>query len=133
MPPGSSRASGTLRFLLDENLPYALALKLADQGHDVLDIAASVHRGKTDTELWDIAIAERRVVVTRDLDFPLQNMKSYPPGLIIIRPMQAARASEITGLFDSAFALLDEEAILGKITVIQPGRIRQRDIAKTSR
>jgi predicted nuclease of predicted toxin-antitoxin system len=59
-----------LRFLVDENLPGAVAELLRADGHDVLAVAPSAFRSADDTELWALAARERRVVVTRDLGFP---------------------------------------------------------------
>lgn len=53
-----------MRFLVDENIPVEIVEYLRSLGHDVLDIAVSEHRGATDTNLWQIATAENRVIVT---------------------------------------------------------------------
>jgi predicted nuclease of predicted toxin-antitoxin system len=58
-----------MRFLVDNQLPTALArwltLKGADATH-VLDIGLDAAK---DTPIWDRAIAEGRIVVSKDEDF----------------------------------------------------------------
>jgi predicted nuclease of predicted toxin-antitoxin system len=73
-------ASEPLRFLVDENLPAAVATMLRALGHDVLDVAASTYRSAPDARIWQIAIDELRVLVTRDLDFPLPRVETVHLG-----------------------------------------------------
>jgi predicted nuclease of predicted toxin-antitoxin system len=73
-----------MRFLVDENLPVEIPALLEHRGHDVLYLAHSDARGATDEEVWERAVAEERIIVTRDLDFPLPK-SPRPPGIILIR------------------------------------------------
>lgn len=67
-----------MRFLIDESLPGDLASDLVAAGHDVLDVAGSSHRGADDAVIWRVAIAEQRIVIARDLDFPLPKALGRP-------------------------------------------------------
>ncbi len=73
-----------MRFLVDENLPVDVVQVLEAEGHDVLYVAKSNLVSESDDVLNRIAIESDRVIVTKDLDFPLQNTPE-PPGLVILR------------------------------------------------
>ena len=67
-----------MRFLIDENLPYSLIRSLQESGHDVFDTAASPLQGSPDERLWKFAAREKRVLVTKDLDFPFPQISPLP-------------------------------------------------------
>ncbi len=67
-----------MRFLIDENLPADIAADLVTAGHDALEVADSEHRGADDSVIWRVAIAESRILVARDLDFPLPKALGRP-------------------------------------------------------
>ena len=113
-----------MRFLIDENLPFLIVGHLLSLGHDVLDVASSKLRGSSDEVLWRVAAEEKRIVVTRDLDFPIQGLKPYPPGLILIRVPPDFTAKHITKVFKDSFSKMEIEKLENKIAVISPGRIR---------
>jgi predicted nuclease of predicted toxin-antitoxin system len=115
-----------LRFLIDENLPAGLAADLRTAGHEVLEVAASDHRSSDDVVIWRLAIAERRILVARDLDFPLPRALGRPPGLVVMRPRRNARGAEIRRLFGEFLERVDLASLEGAVTTVEPGRIRQR-------
>lgn len=57
-----------MRFLADENFPFAALAGLRDLGYDVSSIAQS-HAGATDEEVAAICDREGRVLLTFDKDF----------------------------------------------------------------
>ena len=115
-----------MRFLIDESLPGDLASDLVTAGHDVLDVAGSEHRGADDAVLWRVAIAEGRIVIARDLDFPLPKTLGRPPGLVVMRPRWNARGEQIRHLFAEFLGRVDLASLAGAVTTVEPGRIRQR-------
>jgi predicted nuclease of predicted toxin-antitoxin system len=115
-----------LRFLIDENLPADLAPGLVTAGHDVLAIADSEHRCSGDLVVWRLAIAERRILVARDLDFPLPKELGRPPGLVVMRPRWNARGQEIRHLFADFLGRVNLASLEGAVTTVEPGRYRQR-------
>jgi predicted nuclease of predicted toxin-antitoxin system len=58
-----------MRFLLDENAEYRLALFLRAHDHDVTSIARDYTQGMSDRDILDIAYREQRIVITNDRDF----------------------------------------------------------------
>ena len=59
-----------MKFLLDAQLPKKLSLFLNYKGHDVLHTLDLPNKNKSkDSELNIISIEEKRVVVSKDMDF----------------------------------------------------------------
>lgn len=114
-----------MRFLIDENLPFSLTT-LLENSHDVFDIATSPLRGVPDHQIWAFAAQERRILVSRDLDFPLLATPPNPPGLILIRVPEIYTAEQITQLFASAWVDIEPSLLERPIVVISPGRVRIR-------
>ena len=117
-----------MRFLIDENLPRGVAQVLVRLGHDVLDVASSPHRGESDLTLWQLAVSEDRLLVTRDLDFPLPGTSGRPPGVVLVR-VGGLRTGDLVRLFEEAVSRVSEASLVGNVTVIEPGRVRQRPYA----
>lgn len=58
-----------MRFLLDENVPRAVAQALTDLGHDVVLATEVVAAGSPDHVVATAALQDERVLVTHDRDF----------------------------------------------------------------
>ena len=58
-----------MRFLLDENVEVRLLNHLNDGGHDAVRVRPRDGASLTDTEVAWRAVSERRILLTRDLDF----------------------------------------------------------------
>ncbi len=67
-------------FLVDANLPVALARNLAALGVDSVHVVDLVDVTTPDTEVWVMASGENRTIVTRDADFAelVRGTKSGP-------------------------------------------------------
>ncbi len=108
------------------NLPADLAADLVTAGHDVLEVADSEHRGADDSVIWHLAIAERRILVARDLDFPLPKALGRPSGLVVMRPRLRARREQVRRLFADFLGRVDMASLEGAATTVEPGRFRRR-------
>jgi predicted nuclease of predicted toxin-antitoxin system len=116
-----------MRFLVDENLPVDVAQLLQHEGHDVLYLAQSGYRGATDEEVWSLAAREERIVITRDLDFPMPD-SPRPPGLVLVRVPDTFTRKQIARVMSEFIASAAFQQVPGTITVISPGRVRVRSI-----
>lgn len=110
-------------FLVDECLPAAVVLVLQRCGYDAAELP---ERGLDDGAVWSLAAAEGRILVTRDLDFPLRNATPRPAGLLLLRPPDDATSAQIAALVSSLLDRLSAPELSGRITVVSPGRYRQR-------
>ena len=67
-----------MRLKLDENIAASVAPRPAALGFDVDTVLAEQLGGHNDAEVWTAAQAERRLLVTQDLDF--SDVRQFRPG-----------------------------------------------------
>ena len=72
---------------MDENIPNSTVQELRTMGHDVLDIRGTERQGMFDDELWPLAQAERRTLVTTDKGFSAHRDEEHS-GLLVVRLRQ---------------------------------------------
>ena len=118
-----------MRWLVDEGVPKAVVLWLRGRGDDVLHVASSEHRGKPDTQLWRLAADEQRFVLTRDLGLLFPSLTPLPPGVVLIRTPFRFRADPILEVVVAGLSVMDEQRLVGMITVVEPGSLRQRSFS----
>ena len=116
-----------MRFLVDENLPVDVSELLRLNDHDVLYLPHTVHRGASDEEVWRLAAREERIILTRDLDFPIPE-SPRPPGLILVRVPDTFTRKQIAGVMSEFISSAAFEQVTGTITVVSPGRVRVRNL-----
>lgn len=113
------------RFLLDENIAAASARRLRGAGHDV----AHPPFGASDQSVLQQAFSERRILVTYDRDFGFLLFRAaspLPAGVVYVRTaptMPTTLAEELLALLATPSVSIE-----GKLTVLEPGRIRQRPL-----
>jgi predicted nuclease of predicted toxin-antitoxin system len=115
-----------MKFKLDENLGSRTAGLIAESGHDVQTVAQEKLSGTADSRLFDICVAERRCLISLDLDFA--DVLRFPPhdtpGMAVLRLPRATSLSLLTGLVRSLLAALRTASIAGQLWVVEVGRIR---------
>ena len=117
-----------MKFKLDENLPEVIHTTLVGLGHDAHTVTHEHLAGATDEAILRASIAERRILITLDLDFA--DIRAYPPGshagIWALRPaVQTFRAIELLVL--AALRLTSTERTHGQLWVIDEQRVRIRD------
>ncbi len=81
-----------MRFLVDAQLPPALARWLAAQGHEAEHVADLGMQGASDTAIWTHASTSCAAVVTKDEDFAQRKVLSRTgPVIVWIRPPNTRR------------------------------------------
>lgn len=113
-----------MRFLVDENLPIDVVGALESAGHDVVYVSWTDLRTASDESISRFAIREKRILVTRDLDFPLQGQEPLP-GLVLLRLPDSFRRSSIGRVFEWFLEQSSIDDLLSHVTVVSPGRIRR--------
>ena len=71
-----------MRFLVDDQLPIALARWLTAQGHEASHVFEIGLTGATDRVLWEVVRSQGAVMVTKDADFI--NLQRQLPGPAIV-------------------------------------------------
>lgn len=113
-------------FYVDECLPFEVTLALRRRGCEVSDPVERGLRGLADIAVWSLVASEHSVFVTRDKDFPLQVGGPRPAGLVLVRAPDRFTATEIGELIDALLVAVPAEDLVGRITVLSPGRFRHR-------
>jgi predicted nuclease of predicted toxin-antitoxin system len=81
-----------VKFLVDANLPPALARWLASEGHEAYHVSDLGLEGMSDRAIWKHAAETHASVVTKDEDFVLlQALDRTGPAVVWIRIGNAAR------------------------------------------
>ena len=110
-------------FLADESCDFAVVRALRPAGYDVLAIAEIAPQTQ-DPEVLELAVRERRVLITEDKDFgqlvyaELRELS----GVILIR-FPASERERLPGIILDAITELGDR-LLGSFIVITPNRIR---------
>jgi predicted nuclease of predicted toxin-antitoxin system len=75
-----------MKFLVDAQLPYGIALLLRDKGYDALHTNDLPDRERTsDNQIRSIAVSENRIVITKDYDFVDSHiLRKMPEKLLIV-------------------------------------------------
>ena len=100
---------------------------IEEHGFSVSEVAAR-RRGLSDKEVWALAAREGRVLVTRDLDFPLAGIRPAPPSVILLRAPDDATADQLAALLAPLLSMSHLAAIGNQVVSIQPGRMRMHPI-----
>jgi predicted nuclease of predicted toxin-antitoxin system len=111
---------------LDENLGERGRQRFADAGHDVATVADQGLAGAVDRRVIEVCGAERRCLVTLDLDF--SNPFVFPPeqyaGIAVLRPRRLT-PDELYGALETLIAALGRSSIEGKLWTVERRRIRE--------
>lgn len=109
-----------MKFIVDHQLPAALARWLCARGADavhVLDLALDT---TPDADIWSRASAESRIVVSKDEDsFHLSNRESDTGRLLGVR-MGNCRTATLLARFETAWPGLEDSFAAGhRIVLLQ--------------
>jgi predicted nuclease of predicted toxin-antitoxin system len=95
-------------FLVDQQLPKALAAFLAEHGHDARHIKE--YEGGTtmpDPEIAVLADSENRFVVTKDDDFRITHLLGNPPARLLHVTCGNITTRDLLSLFGEHWSALD--------------------------
>lgn len=72
-----------MKFIVDAQLPPALARALREAGYDVQAVREIALREAEDSDIWDFALANHAVVITKDQDFAERLLASRTAPVIV--------------------------------------------------
>lgn len=116
-----------IRFLADENISRLVVERLRAAGLDVATVAAA-SPGASDADVLAIATGEARILITEDRDFGelVIRQRLGVPGVVLLELDRLSNAAEAHRV--AAIVSASAEKLAGRLTVIEPGRIRIRPI-----
>ena len=114
-----------MKIKLDENIDPRAKEILAQHGHQVFTVAEEGLSGASDAVIADAAMREGMCLVTLDLGFA--NVLRYPPemyaGIVVLRHPHLT-VKGLLNLVCQLADLLKEDNPLGKLWIVEPGRLR---------
>jgi predicted nuclease of predicted toxin-antitoxin system len=116
-----------MRFLLDMNLPPAIAAWLRAEGHDAIHVLDGGYGNLPDREIFERAAADNRIVVTCDLDFgEIAGAATRPRAGVVLLRLKLARHSYLWDRLRVAIAAAGDALEAGAIVLVEDARIRVR-------
>ncbi|WP_437929069.1 DUF5615 family PIN-like protein [Sorangium sp. So ce291] len=116
-----------MRIKLDENLPTSLVEALVQLGHDADSVQQEGLQGSPDSGVWAAAQADKRFLVTQDLDF--SDLRQFAPGthhgLLLVRLADPGRRV-LKAYIECLFRTEDVERWAGCFVVATDTKIRVR-------
>src|SRR5262245_52146428 len=117
-----------MKYKLDENLGPAVPQIFLDKGLDCHTVHGEKLTGADDDAVLAAAVAEGRILVTMDHDFG--NVLVYPPestcGVAILNPPGNVSRALLATLLQSFVDACEQGVLQGKLWIVEPGRIRER-------
>jgi predicted nuclease of predicted toxin-antitoxin system len=117
-----------MRFLADENVPFGVVEELIAIGHDI-EWVGNLTPGAPDGEVLRHAATDGRILLTFDKDYGDLAHRSetsvLPTGIVLIRsPVPRTKQ----GCRNLALVIAARDDWAGYFTVVEPGRIRRREL-----
>jgi predicted nuclease of predicted toxin-antitoxin system len=116
-----------MRFLANENVASATVDALRSRGGDVVWVKEQM-RGAGDDEILERSRREERVLLTFDKDFGELAFRAGLPatcGIVLLRLRMPKSIADAVAIADRVSARDDWK---GWFSVVEPGRIRRRDL-----
>lgn len=106
-----------MRFLVDARLPPALARYFASLGEEAIHVLDVGLLAAKDGEIWDFALANAWIIVTKDDDFQLRASVSNPsPRIIWVRVGNCSK-QRLLEIFTKHWSLIKQELARGAALV----------------
>ena len=119
-----------MKFFLDENLPLSLSEVFTESGFETEHAKTSGLRGATDKEIAKYALKQKKILVTKDLEFG--SLLLYPQGshygLIVIRVPFNFKTDQIKRVVKNFISKTHAADLINTITIVEVGKYRSRKL-----
>jgi predicted nuclease of predicted toxin-antitoxin system len=119
-----------MRLLLDANLSPRITDTLRGVGHDVVHVLDVGLVTASDRTIVEHALADARIIVTADSDFPMLLALSGAalPSVVLLRGVAELSPDEHAQLLAANLPVVREDLERGAVVSLSPERIRVRDL-----
>ena len=117
-----------MKFLVDNALSPNLAVGLRAAGYDVVHLRDIGLASASDADVFQVALADDRVIVSEDTDFGtlLALRNAAKPSVLLFRGIQDRSAGNLLSLLQTNIAAVTGDLDAGAVVVIENTRIRIR-------
>ena len=116
-----------MRFLVDMNLPPAMADWLRSEGHDAVHVREIGLAQLPDREVFTRAAEDGRIVVTFDLDFgEMVGLADAAGSGVVLLRLRLARQNHLRARLRAAIAEAGPALQAGAIVLVEDARVRIR-------
>jgi predicted nuclease of predicted toxin-antitoxin system len=121
-----------MRRLLDVGVAPSIGARLRHSGHDVVHLSEAGLERLPDDEIFAKAAAEKRVMITFDLDFAdiVAAAGSSLPSVVLL-PMRNARVANVSAKIIQLLPDLAPQLASGAVAVVEDTRTRVRRLPLT--
>jgi predicted nuclease of predicted toxin-antitoxin system len=106
-----------MRFLVDAQLPPALARWLVDQGHEAEHVADCGLERAADTAIWDYAARVDAIIVTKDEDFAQRKVLNQTGPRVAWVRLANTRRRELLIWFEGVWPRLMQALERGEVLI----------------
>lgn len=98
-----------MKFIVDAQLPPALARYLSSKGIDAIHVLDVDMMESPDSKIWDLALQDSLVIITKDEDFQMRaSLNEVKPKIIWVRVGNCSKKSLIN-FFEKKWGEIIEE------------------------
>ena len=106
-----------MRFLVDAQLPAALARSLTASGHEAAHVGDLGLERATDAAIWSRAIALGSIIVTKDEDFARRRSFALKGPVVVWIRLRNTRKAELLRWFEAALPRILEALARGETLI----------------
>jgi predicted nuclease of predicted toxin-antitoxin system len=106
-----------MRFIVDNQLPPALARWLIERGHEAKHVYSEGLGEADDTHIWSIALQQTAIVVTKDADFAERRATAGSGPTILWLRVGNTTTPNLFAILDTAWASIEDA--LGRDAVVE--------------
>lgn len=119
-----------MRFLIDNALSPAIAQRLREAGHDAAHVRDIGLQHASDTEIFDRAQQEERIIISADTDFGtlLATRRQRSRSVVLFRRGTERRPKEQVDLLLANLPAIEADLMKGSIVIFEHHRIRVRTL-----